>query len=189
MHVMDKEEYKRRQEEIARHAESEGAWYYDPDNSVIWKRYIIGPVPRWRRVLWWFFPPSHQKMCRIMQRRSDRMWKDATDHLTGSKTPTARATVRVVFLSMAGPVILSAVGPLYYGYTHSPYWRIIVWALASTVGFLWLERSSFKRAVSTAPPSILGRSLLVVTIVAVVIIAFVVGDSLLYLLARSLHPH
>lgn len=81
---MDKEEYQRRQEEIAEHAASEGAWYYDPESPVIWKRYIVGPVPFWRRLLWRLFPPSHAKMRRIMQRRSDAMWKDATDHLTGS---------------------------------------------------------------------------------------------------------
>jgi hypothetical protein len=116
------------------------------------------------------------------------MWKDATDHLTGSKSPTARNIARAIFLSMAGPVILSAVGPLYYGYTHGPYWRIIVWALTCTVGFSWLVRSSFKNALSTAPPSIIGRSFLVVAIVTMVAIAFVAGDSLVYLLARSLHP-
>ena len=127
-------------------------------------------------------------MRRIMQRRSDQMWKDATDHLTGSKSPTARNIARAIFLSMAGPVILSAVGPLYYGYTHGPYWRIIVWALTCTVGFSWLVRSSFKNALSTAPPSIIGRSLLVIAIVAVALIAFVIGDSLLYLFARLLRP-
>ncbi len=52
--AMDKEEYDKRQEEIARFAESEGAWYFDPESPVIWKRYIIGPVPIWRRVLWWW---------------------------------------------------------------------------------------------------------------------------------------
>lgn len=25
--------------------------HYDPDSPVIWKQYIIGPVPLWRRVL------------------------------------------------------------------------------------------------------------------------------------------
>jgi len=186
---MDKDEYERQQEELARHAESEGAWYYDPESPVIWKQYIIGPVSLWRRALWWFFPPSHAKMHRLMQRRSDQMWNDATVHWTGSNSPSTRSTVRVIFLSMAGPVILSAVGPLYYGYTHGPYWRIIVWALACTVGFSWLERVSFKSALSTAPPSVIGRSLVVVTIVAVVAIAFVVGDTVLYLLARALSPH
>jgi hypothetical protein len=75
---MDEEEYERQQREIAQHAACEGATYYDPDSPVIWKRYIIGPVPRWRRLLWWFFPPSHRKMREIMQRRSEKMWKDVT---------------------------------------------------------------------------------------------------------------
>jgi hypothetical protein len=87
---------------------------------------------------------------------------------------------------MAVPIILSATGPLYYGYTDGPYWRVIVWALACTVGFSWLERSSFKSALSTAPPSMIGRSLVVISIVVVAFIAFFVGDSLLYLFARLL---
>jgi hypothetical protein len=74
---MDEDEYKRQQEEIAQHAKSEGAWYFDPKSPVIWKRYIIGPVPLWRRILWWFFPPSHSKMRQIQKRRQDKMWKDA----------------------------------------------------------------------------------------------------------------
>src|SRR5260370_5578802 len=64
--------------------------------------------------------------------------------LTGGSSPTAKNTLRVILLSMAVPIILSATGPLYYGYTDGPYWRVIVWALACTVGFSWLERSSFK---------------------------------------------
>jgi len=75
---MDKEEHERRQEEIAHFAKSEGATYYDPDSPVVWKQYIIGPVSLWRRLLWSIFPPSHAKMRRIQQRRSDQMWKDAT---------------------------------------------------------------------------------------------------------------
>lgn len=188
MSQMDREEYEERQEELRRHAKAEGAWYYDPESPVIWKRYIIGPVPLWRRALWWFFPPSHTKMLRMMRRRGDQIWKDATETLTGGSSPTAKNTLRVILLSMAIPVILSATGPLYYGYTNAPYWRIIVWALACTVGFSWLERSSFKSALSTAPPSIIGRSLLVIAIVAIAFIAFVIGDSLLYLFARLLHP-
>ncbi len=78
--------------------------------------------------------------------------------LTGGSSPTAKNTLRVILLSMAVPIILSATGPLYYGYTDGPYWRVIVWALACTVGFSWLERSSFKSALSTARPSMIGRS-------------------------------
>lgn len=183
---MEREEYERRQREIAEHAASEGADYFDPASPTVWKRYIIGPVPRWRRILWWFFPPSHAKMRRIMRQQSDAMWKEATDHLTGSRTPTAGAVVRVVFLSMAGPVILSALGPFYYGYTRGPYWRILVWAAACTVGCLWLYRSSLKHALSTAPPSVIGRFLLVLAIVVVIAVAFIAGDTLVYLIARSL---
>ena len=73
---MDEDESKRRREELAQYAESEGAWYYDPESPVIWKRYIIGPVPIWRRIFWWFLPPSNYKMRRIMKRRQDKMWKD-----------------------------------------------------------------------------------------------------------------
>jgi hypothetical protein len=80
MALMDKEEYKKRQEEIAQFAEREGASYYDPDSPVIWKQYIIGPVPKWRRLLWWFFPPSHTKMREIQRRRSDKFWEDTTQH-------------------------------------------------------------------------------------------------------------
>jgi hypothetical protein len=58
---MDKDEYERQEEELARFAESEGAWYYDPESPVIWKRYILGPMPLWWRVLWWFFPPRIQR--------------------------------------------------------------------------------------------------------------------------------
>jgi hypothetical protein len=106
--------------------------------------------------------------------------------LTGGSSPTAKNTLRVILLSMAVPIILSATGPLYYGYTDGPYWRVIVWALACTVGFSWLERSSFKSALNTAPPSMIGRSLVVISIVVVAFIAFFVGDSLLYLFARLL---
>jgi hypothetical protein len=45
--MMDKEDYERQQEELARHAASEGAWYYDPDSPALWKRFILGPIPLW----------------------------------------------------------------------------------------------------------------------------------------------
>jgi hypothetical protein len=127
------EEYERRQSEITEHAANEGADYFDPDSPIIWKRYIIGPVPRWRRLVWWFVPPSHAKMRRIMRRQSDEMWREATGNLTGSRTPTAGDVFRVAILSMLPPVVLSALGPIYYGYTRSPYWRVLVWASVCTI--------------------------------------------------------
>jgi hypothetical protein len=177
---MDREEYEHRQREIAAHAASEGADYFDPHSPIIWKRYIIGPVPRWRRFLWWFFPPSHAKIRRIMQRRSDAIWKEATDHVTG------RDVARVVSLSLALPVLFSLVGPIYYGFTHGPYWRVIIWASVCIAIFCWQARAPFKHALSTARPSIIGRFLLVLTIVTVIAIGFLVGDMFVYLFARSL---
>jgi hypothetical protein len=176
---MDREERERRLEEIARFAQSEGAWYYDPDSPVIWKRFIIGPVPIWRRMLWAIFPPSYTKVLRIQQRRSDRIWREATSHITGRD-------MGVIVLGMTAPLILSALGPFYYGYTHAPYRRVIVWALASIVPFLWFARASLKHALSTAPPSIIGRSLLLAAIVFIAAVAFLAGHSLVYLLAHSL---
>jgi len=40
--------------------------------------------------------------------------------------------------------------------------------------------------VSTAPPPIIGRFLLVLAIVVVIAIGFFAGDTLVYLIARSL---
>lgn len=93
---------------------------------------------------------------------------------------------RVVSLSLALPVAFSLVGPIYYGYTHGPYWRVIIWASACTVLFCWQVRSYFRHALSTAPPSIIGRFLLVLAIVVVIAIGFFAGDTLVYLIARSL---
>jgi hypothetical protein len=107
-----------RREEIARFAQSEGAWYYDPDSPVIWKRFIIGPVPIWRRMLLAIFPPPYTKMLRIQQRRNDRIWREATSHFTGHIT--GRDMGRVIVLGMTGPLILSALGPFLGVRLHSP---------------------------------------------------------------------
>jgi hypothetical protein len=94
---------------------------------------------------------------------------------------------RVYILSMAGPIVLSGLGPFYYGYTNSPYWRVTVWALACTVPYLWWARSNLKSALSSAPPSIIGKSFVIVTIAIMVAVAFLAGDTLVYLIARAVH--
>ena len=96
--------------------------------------------------------------------------------------------LRVIFLSLLGPIVLSAIGPIYYGYTNAPYWRIIVWAFVCTVGCAWWSRSSFKVAFNTdhAPRSFLGRSSLFIAIIVVIAVGFIAGDSLAYVLARSI---
>jgi hypothetical protein len=102
------------------------------------------------------------------------------------KQVTGRDVGVVIVLAMAVPVILSALGPFYYGYTNSPYWRVIVWALACTVGFLWLARASFKHTWDTEPRSVIGKLWVVAMIVIVSAVCFVVGDSAAYLLARTI---
>ncbi len=80
--MIDKEEYERRQDELARHAASEGAWYYDPDSPTLWKRFILGPVPLWRRLWWSIFPPSFQSLMQMQRRRGDKMLEDAFRQIT-----------------------------------------------------------------------------------------------------------
>ena len=99
---------------------------------------------------------------------------------------TAEAVMHVYFLSMAAPIILSGLGPFYYGYTNSPYWRVIVWALACTIPYLWWARSNLKSVLKTAPPSLIGKSFVIVTIAAMVAAAFLVGNTLVYLVARAI---
>jgi hypothetical protein len=170
-------------EELQEFAKSVGAWYYDPGSPVVWKRYIIGPVPLWRRILWWFFPPSDIKMQRITERRRAKFWAGVS---FDPKTPTARETARVTFLAVALPVLLSGVGPLYYGYNGSPYIRVLVWAGVCTLGYLSLSGSGFKVALSTANPSLFGRLFAVLSSSVLVGLIFVTGDSLIYLIARTL---
>jgi uncharacterized membrane protein len=104
----------------------------------------------------------------------------------GRKQATGRDLAGVIVLSMAIPVILSALGPFYYGYTHSPYWRVIVWALACTVSTLWFMRSSFKHMWNTEPGSVNGKLFSVTMIVIIVAVCLLVGNSAVYLLARAI---
>lgn len=87
--------------------------------------------------------------------------------------------MRIVVLAMLLPVALSLAGPIYYGYTNGPYWRVIIWALACTIGFLWLNRSSINPSSSAAI-----NALNVVLISLTVAAAFLIGDSIVYLLTH-----
>jgi hypothetical protein len=183
---VDSEEYERRQRVIEELAANEGADYFDADSPIIWKRYIIGPVPRWRRLLWWFFPPSHAKMRRIAQRQSDRMWREATENVTGSRTPTTSDVSRVAVFSMLPPVMLSALGPIYYGYMGEPYWRVLVWAGVCAILGLWFYRNSFAVAFKGYSYPSAVKILNVVAIVVFMALSFLAGDSVVYFIVRSI---
>jgi|KBSMisStandDraft_5_1062788.scaffolds.fasta_scaffold2759268_2 hypothetical protein len=69
---MDREQWQR-ERDLAEFAKSEGADYYDPESPVLWKRFILGPLPWWRRVLWTVFPPGAGTLLRFSQRYNDRI--------------------------------------------------------------------------------------------------------------------
>ena len=76
----EEDSYARRQEELRRHAHNEGAWYYDPESPTIWKRFILGPVPLWKRIWWHFYPPTFFQAMEMSRKRGEKMlidaWKD-----------------------------------------------------------------------------------------------------------------
>lgn len=100
--------------------------------------------------------------------------------------------VRISFVQMArgmiarlyGPVLLSTVGPVYFGHFHRPYTQVIAWMLASTIVMLRLslrtfdswfrERTHFSAAASVA------------TTIAVTALVFVVADNVAYFVARAI---
>ncbi|MGC1861514.1 MAG: hypothetical protein WA733_10415 [Methylocystis sp.] len=92
--------------------------------------------------------------------------------------------IRVIFLSMLLPVVLTLSGPIYYGYSHAPHWRIAVWALASVPVFLWYTRSSFRN--NFRDQSVIGATFGLVVIAIVAAAFFMVGDYAVYFLVRSI---
>jgi hypothetical protein len=92
--------------------------------------------------------------------------------------------VLVVLLSMALPVALSVTGPIYYGYTNGPYWRVLIWAAVCTIGAVWFYRSSFTAAFGDASAAV--KLVNLIAIVLVMGLCFVLGDSAIYFLVRAI---
>lgn len=99
---------------------------------------------------------------------------------------TGGHVVLVVLLSMALPVALSVVGPIYYGYINGPYWRVLIWAAACTIGFVWLFRQSFTARFSDDDCSTAVKLVNVVAVVLTIGLCFLAGNSAIYFLARSI---
>jgi hypothetical protein len=94
--------------------------------------------------------------------------------------------IAVVLLSMVLPVALSVAGPIYYGYTNGPYWRVLIWAAVCAVGAVWLYRRSFTAAFADADYSAAVKLGNVIAIVLVIAVCFIAGDSAIYFLVRSI---
>jgi hypothetical protein len=93
--------------------------------------------------------------------------------------------LRVIALRLVGPVVLSSLGPIHYGQEGAPYTNVIIWALACTAIFLWWTRSSFQSAFNSSDVYWF-KSALAGSIMAVIAVGFIAGNSVAYLLARSL---
>ena len=93
--------------------------------------------------------------------------------------------VQAIFLTLLGPVVHSSLVPMYLGYTNASYSIAIIWALVCT---LWWAQPSLKGALRDAnwlQPRWY-KVTLIAGMVAIVAFTFVMGDSLTYLLARSI---
>ena len=93
--------------------------------------------------------------------------------------------VQAIFLTLLEPVVLSSLAPIYLGYTNASYSIAIIWALVCT---LWWAQPSLKGALRDAnwlQPRWY-KVTLIAGMVAIVAFAFIMGDSLTYLLARSI---
>ena len=47
-------------------------------------------------------------------------------------------------------ILLSLLGPVYFGYEHSPYVALIVWSAACAAIFFWSNRASLRHARQVA---------------------------------------
>jgi hypothetical protein len=93
--------------------------------------------------------------------------------------------IRVIFLSMVLPLALTLSGPIYYGVSNGPQWRVTVWALASVPVFLWYTRSSFQKTFGSAH-GFVGAALGLVAIALFAAVVFLVGDHAVYFLVRAI---
>jgi hypothetical protein len=90
--------------------------------------------------------------------------------------------VRAIFFSLLGPLVLSALGPVYFGLTNAPYSMTLIWAMGCT---LWWALQPIKAALTDGNwlQSHWYKSVAVGSVVAIFAFAFVLGDSLAYQLA------
>jgi hypothetical protein len=52
--------------------------------------------------------------------------------------------------SRAGNILLSLLGPAYFGFMHSPYVVLVVWSAACAAIFFWSNRASLRHARQVA---------------------------------------
>lgn len=48
------------------------------------------------------------------------------------------------------PLALSALGPIYSGYSNEPFWFVAIWAVIWSAAFVWRSRPSIRYAIESA---------------------------------------
>ena len=92
---------------------------------------------------------------------------------------------RANFLSLVCSVILSLLGPVYLAYSNMRYSTAVLWALACASCWVLVSyRAAILDAKWLAPFSY--RSTVFAALMAIFAFVFVAGDSLAYLLVRSI---
>jgi hypothetical protein len=82
---------------------------------------------------------------------------------------------------LLGIIVLSSLGPVYFGFTNAPYWMTVVWALACA---LWWARPTLQSALTDRNwlQPLHYKCTVVATTVAIFVFIFVLPDSAVYLL-------
>jgi hypothetical protein len=97
--------------------------------------------------------------------------------------------IRIIFLSMKWPVLLSLVTAAWFGYLQTPYVDIIVLAVWCTGFFMWWTRTSIRHSfklLAGAPKPYWATSGLVLSIVSTIFLPFLVLQTIIYFFALKI---
>ena len=85
--------------------------------------------------------------------------------------------------AMLLPVLISLTGPIYYGVTGGPPWRVAIWGATCLIGFIWLSRAALRRNIGELDNANATKAFVAIILVSGAF--FEAGDYLAYFLARS----
>lgn len=90
----------------------------------------------------------------------------------------------VTILALIIPVALSLIGAAYFGFRHTPYITVPIWATFCTLNYLWRYRTSLRYMFNLAPESsIWHNGFLLIVIVIIVGGTFLIAQSAIYFYA------
>ena len=87
-------------------------------------------------------------------------------------------------------ILLSLLGPVYFGYVHSPYGVLVVWSAACAAIFFWSNRASLRRArqvaYTTYPVPLFYMAFFTGLLYVACSVGLLIGYSVLYLFVEWL---